>query len=89
MIQLTKQVANDYAKEQIYVNAVCPGLIATAMVRPWLEDKGITDLMHAATPWPYFGTAEDVARAVLVLASDASSWTTGSVVQVDGGYIAR
>ncbi|OAP54925.1 hypothetical protein AYL99_10625 [Fonsecaea erecta] len=88
VVNLTRQVAVDYAPHKIHVNAVCPGYLATAMVRPFLEDKETHERLHQQSPWPHLGTPEDVAKAVLVLAGDAASWMTGSFLNVDGGFIA-
>lgn len=88
-MQLTRQVAVDYAPEKIHVNAVCPGFLATAMVRQFLEKKETNDMLHSQSPWPHLGKSEDVAKAALILASPAASWMTGSFLQVDGGFIAR
>jgi NAD(P)-dependent dehydrogenase (short-subunit alcohol dehydrogenase family) len=79
----------DYAQHKIHVNAVCPGFLATAMVRPFLEKKDTNEMLHANSPWPHLGTPEDVAKAVLFLSGDAASWMTGGMVQVDGGFTAR
>jgi NAD(P)-dependent dehydrogenase (short-subunit alcohol dehydrogenase family) len=89
VMQLTRQVAVDYAPHEIHVNAVCPGFLATAMVRPFLEKKETSDMLHSQSPWPHLGTPEDVAKAVLVLSGDAASWMTGSFLQVDGGFISK
>ena len=88
-INLTRQVAIDYAAHRIHVNAVCPGFLPTAMVRPFLEKKETSDMVHGITPWPDLGNADDVAKATLILASDAASWMTGGMVQVDGGITAK
>ncbi|RMZ88920.1 hypothetical protein DV736_g3848, partial [Chaetothyriales sp. CBS 134916] len=89
VVNLTRQVAVDYAPHKIHVNAVCPGFLATAMVRPFLDQQEINTALHQASPWPHLGTPRDVAKAVLVLASDAASWMTGGFLQVDGGFIAK
>lgn len=89
VVNLTRQVAVDVAKHQIHVNAVCQGFLATAMVRPFLDKEDTNKLLHQNSPWPHLGTANDVARAVLVLASDAASWMTGGLLQVDEGFIAQ
>ena len=86
---LTRQVALDYAPDQIHVNAVAPGFLRTAMVRPALEDESLNKQIHGQSPWPHLGTPEDVGKAVLFLCSDAASWTTGSILSVDGGYCAQ
>jgi NAD(P)-dependent dehydrogenase (short-subunit alcohol dehydrogenase family) len=89
VVNLTRQLAVDFAPERIRVTAVCPGFLATAMVRPFLEDPQLNEMLHAQSPWPNLGTAEDVASAVSFLASDDSKWITGSTVTVDGGFTAR
>ncbi|TPX10377.1 uncharacterized protein E0L32_008596 [Thyridium curvatum] len=89
VVQLTRQVAVDYAKEKIHVNAVCPGFLSTAMVRPFLENPETRKMLLSKSPWPHLGSAQDVGKTVLILASDAASWMTGSLLQVDGGFIAQ
>ncbi|KAK5079256.1 hypothetical protein LTR64_002322 [Lithohypha guttulata] len=89
VVNLTRQVAVDYAPHKIHVNAVCPGFLATAMVRPFLDNKESNAALHQGSPWPHLGTPRDVAKAVIVLASDAASWMTGGSLQVDGGFVAR
>ena len=48
------------------------------MVRPFLDEKETNEMLHSQSPWPNLETPEDVAKAVLVLASDAAHWMTGS-----------
>lgn len=86
---MTRQVAIDYAPHKIHVNAVCPGFLATAMVRPFLEQKETNEMLHNSSPWPHLGTPEDVAKAVVFAAGDGASWMTGGMIQVDGGFTAR
>ncbi|KIY00423.1 uncharacterized protein Z520_04108 [Fonsecaea multimorphosa CBS 102226] len=86
---LTRAVAIDYAPHKIHVNAVCPGFISTAMVNPYLAQDEMKKALHATTPWPNLGTPQDVAKAVLVLSSDAASWMTGNLLSVDGGFTAQ
>jgi 3alpha(or 20beta)-hydroxysteroid dehydrogenase len=68
----------------IRVNAVCPGIIATDM------GNGLTsaEAMRQATPMRRYGTVSDVARTVLFLASEDSSYVTGTDLPIDGGYVA-
>lgn len=89
VVNLTRQLAIDFAPQLINVNAVCPGFLATAMVRSFLEDKDTKDALESLTPWPRLGTPEDVAKAVTFLASDDSAWITGSNLTVDGAFTAR
>jgi NAD(P)-dependent dehydrogenase (short-subunit alcohol dehydrogenase family) len=88
VVNLTRQLAVDFAPERINVNAICPGFLATAMVRPFLEDPELNALLHEKSPWPRLGTAEDVAKAALFLASDDAAWVSGAMLTVDGGYTA-
>jgi NAD(P)-dependent dehydrogenase (short-subunit alcohol dehydrogenase family) len=89
VVNLTRQLAIDFAPSRIAVNAICPGFLATAMVRPFLDDKALKAGLEALTPWPRVGTAEDVAKCAVFLASDDSEWCTGSLLTVDGAFTAR
>lgn len=89
MVNLTRQLAVDFAPQRIRVTAVCPGFLSTAMVRPFLEDPDLNAALHAQSPWPHLGDANDVASAVAYLASEESRWVTGSTLTVDGGFTAR
>jgi NAD(P)-dependent dehydrogenase (short-subunit alcohol dehydrogenase family) len=89
VVNLTRQLAFDFAPQRINVNAICPGFLATAMVRPFLEDADTNKLLHDLTPWPRVGKAEDVANCAVFLASPKSEWITGSMLTVDGAFTAR
>ena len=84
---LTRQVATDYAPHGIVVNAVAPGKIQTGAggraVDPQVLDRAVR-----RTPWPRLGRPDDVARAILFLASDDASFVTGTTLMVDGGWMA-
>jgi NAD(P)-dependent dehydrogenase (short-subunit alcohol dehydrogenase family) len=86
---LTKAMAIDHGPDGIRVNAVCPGDTETAMERADAERKGWTWDRFVAwaseRPLGRMGAAEEVARAVLFLASDDASFITGAVLAVDGG----
>lgn len=86
VVNLTRAAALDLAPREITVNAICPGFIATAMLREELDDPQRRAALEAATPWPRLGTAEDVAAAASFLVSDDAAWITGAVLAVDGGY---
>ncbi len=93
VLSFTRQVALDYASENIRVLAVCPGAIDTEMVRTAaaLEPDGVESALERigkSHPIGRIGTGQDIANVVLFLASDAASFMTGEYVCVDGGYMA-
>jgi 3-oxoacyl-[acyl-carrier protein] reductase len=83
LIGLTKSNARELAKRSVTVNAVAPGFIATAMTDA-LSDKVKADLA-AQIPMERLGSSEDIANAVVFLASEQSSYITGQVIGVNGG----
>ncbi|SDU79345.1 SDR family NAD(P)-dependent oxidoreductase [Gordonia westfalica] len=87
LIGLTKTAALDYAAAGIRVNAVAPGFIDTPLLRG--PDAETRSRLSAAHPLGRLGTAEEVASAICFLAAPAASFITGSVLVVDGGYLAR
>jgi NAD(P)-dependent dehydrogenase (short-subunit alcohol dehydrogenase family) len=92
IMSLTRILAIEYAKDNIRVNAICPGVIDTPMNRRNLEratdQEAIQRKWMEATPLGRMGTPEEVARTVLYLASDMSSFTTGIGLLIDGGRVA-
>ena len=93
VLSLTRQMALDYARENIRVLAVCPGTIDTEMVRAGAaqEPDGVEAALQRygeSHPIGRIGTGQDIANAVLFLASDRASFMTGEYVCVDGGYMA-
>jgi NAD(P)-dependent dehydrogenase (short-subunit alcohol dehydrogenase family) len=91
-VNLTRAMAIDYGRHNIRVNCVCPGDIDTAMLHGECqqlgEDPGEFMRVAAARPLARVGTPEDVANAVLFLASNLSAWVTGTHLVVDGGGLA-
>ena len=90
---MTKSAALRYAKEGIRVNSVHPGFIDTPMVSPFLANPDgaphpMLDYILTHTPMARIGRPEEVANAVSFLASDESSYMTGSELYVDGGWTA-
>jgi len=85
LIHLTEQLAAEVGPA-VRVNAVCPGLVRTDFARALWED-GRGDAIAEVLPLKRLGEPEDIARTVLFLASDASSWMTGHAVLVDGGQL--
>lgn len=89
VIQLSKTAALEYAKQNIRVNAICPGVISTPMVERFVGDNEQTRAaFEALEPVGHFGKPEEVAQLALFLASDESSFCTGAPFVVDGGFIA-
>lgn len=84
---LTKTLAVELAPYNIRVNAIAPGAIDTPMANSSADPKILEPLL-AAVPMKRIGKAEEIASTVLFLASDASSYITGSIVVVDGGWLA-
>ncbi len=93
IITLTKAMAIDYAAYHIRVNCICPGIVETEMAMPIIQearkDAQGWERLIAKYPIGRIGKAEDIAHAALFLASDESSWITGSCLTVDGGYTAQ
>jgi NAD(P)-dependent dehydrogenase (short-subunit alcohol dehydrogenase family) len=91
-VNLTRAMAIDHGKHNIRVNCVCPGDIDTPMLRSecvQLGEDAQSFMREAANrPLARIGTPEDVANAVLFLASPMSSWITGAALVVDGGGLA-
>ena len=85
----TKAAAVQYAKENIRVNSIHPGPIATPMTAEGRADPERVALTAERTPLGRYGEPEEVANAVLFLASDEASYETGSEIVVDGGYTAQ
>jgi NAD(P)-dependent dehydrogenase (short-subunit alcohol dehydrogenase family) len=86
----TKSVAVQYAKEGIRANSVHPGIIETPMTAPTLlTDDSSRQAQMERTPIGRLGQADDVAYGVLFLASDESSFMTGSELVIDGGLTAQ
>jgi len=90
IISLTRSIASYYAPRGIRANVICPGLIATPMSQRAQESDRIRARLPELQPLTGdFGTPQDIAQAALYLASDASSFVTGAVLTVDGGWTVR
>ena len=84
----SKGMALDLAAHKIRVNTVCPTFIETALTKPFMENKEFMQDILNRIPLGHVGQPEDVAGAVLYLASDASRLVSGSSIKVDGGWTA-
>jgi NAD(P)-dependent dehydrogenase (short-subunit alcohol dehydrogenase family) len=93
MVQLTKCMAIDHGHENIRVNAVCPSFVETELTAHLIgqapDAAAFRRERTAAHPIGRLGRPEDIAGLAVYLASDESSWVTGAVLPVDGGYVAQ
>jgi NAD(P)-dependent dehydrogenase (short-subunit alcohol dehydrogenase family) len=91
VVGLTKAAALEYAKDGIRVNAVCPGIIDTPMVRRLNAGRKADDEgpISSLQPVGRLGAPEEIAESVAWLCSDAASLVTGAAMAVDGGFTAQ
>lgn len=86
---LTRTAALEYARYNVRVNAICPGVIRTPMLDRINPSPDMMQRLVTMQPMPRLGTADDIANMALFLASDESAFVTGAMLPVDGGYTAR
>lgn len=89
IIMLTKSIAVEYGQYNIRCNCIAPSTIRSPMLEPYLQDENARKVLEASFPLKRIGEPEDVANAILYLASEDSSWMTGTVMAVDGGISAK
>jgi len=95
VINLTRNMALDYAKHNIRVNAICPGPIDTPHIERQVagldkaEQQKVYEDISNLIPLGRLGKAEEIANGVLFLASDEASFVTGTTFVIDGGYVAQ
>ena len=88
LVALTRTMALDYAERGIRVNCVCPGFVETPLIAALTRDPDRKSKLTALHPLGRLGQPEDIAQAMLFLASDESSWITGHALVIDGGFSA-
>jgi NAD(P)-dependent dehydrogenase (short-subunit alcohol dehydrogenase family) len=88
VVALTRSMAVEYGPT-VRVNCICPGGVNTPMVHESLAQPGVLDYVKANCPLERVAEPEEIASVALFLASDASSFLTGAVIPVDGGWTAR
>lgn len=89
IIAMTRQMAGDYARYGIRINALCPGWVDTPFNGPFIAQMGGRDAIEAyireKVPMGRWASAEEIAESILFLVSDRSSYMTGQILVVDGG----
>lgn len=89
VVGLTEVMADELAPMGILVNAIGPGVIATEMTEEVLNDPKRAEDMKMRIPMKRFGKPEEIAAAVVYFASDEASYTTGTTLYIDGGWLAQ
>ena len=89
IVNFTRALACEWAPRGVRVNAVAPTFARTRLTEPLLADEAMAKRLLADTPMGRFATPEEVASAILFLASDAAAMITGAILPVDGGWTAR
>jgi len=87
ILGLTRHLAREYAKDNILVNTIAPGPTRGERVNDLVGDAGGERQMAAMIPLGRLGEADDIAKAVLFLASDAAGFITGAILDVNGGFV--
>ena len=86
VIHLTKSLAAEWAPHNIRVNAIAPGYMSTPMAQPFFEDPNYGGVWMKAIPMKRPGQPEELGPLAVFLASEASSYVTGTTIVIDGGY---
>jgi NAD(P)-dependent dehydrogenase (short-subunit alcohol dehydrogenase family) len=87
VVMLSRQLASEWGPQGIRSNVVSPGLVVTPMSQSFYDTPGVTERRTAVVPSRRMGMPQDIADAVLYLASDRSSYVNGDEIVVDGGYV--
>ena len=89
VVNLTRELALQYAKSNVQINALCPGFFRTRLADGAYDDPDFVEAIRGFTPMGRVADAEEMKGSALYLASDASSFTTGLMLVTDGGCMAK
>jgi NAD(P)-dependent dehydrogenase (short-subunit alcohol dehydrogenase family) len=89
LVNLTRELGLQWSRKGVRVNAICPGWFATEMTDDMLGTGSGSNYIETNTPMQRAGEVHEIDGALLLLASDAGSFMTGSILMVDGGWTAR
>lgn len=89
VVNLTRELGCQWARQGVRVNAIAPGFFPSESMRAMIDDEGATRMMKANCPMGRYGHEHELDGAMLFLASDASSYCTGQILTIDGGWTAR
>jgi NAD(P)-dependent dehydrogenase (short-subunit alcohol dehydrogenase family) len=91
VIGLTQTAALEYATEGIRINAICPGFIETPLLTKGgiSDNKEVKQMIVNLHPLKRLGQSEEIANGFIFLASNESSFMTGTAIEIDGGYLAQ
>ena len=89
VVQFTKTLANDLAKDGIRVNCLCPGFVETQLTESLTSNPDTNEYLKALHPMGRLGQPDEIANAALFLSSDEASFITGASLAIDGGYTSQ
>ncbi|WP_276256186.1 SDR family NAD(P)-dependent oxidoreductase [Halomontanus rarus] len=89
VVNLTREVAIDYADRGVRVNSICPGFVETPMTDEYLKEEQFYNFVRDETPMGRIAQPEEIAGVASFLASDEASYVTGTNIPVDGGWTAH
>ena len=89
VVQMTKGMALELAPWNINVNAICPGPFLTEMSQASVNDPKVNEMIVTSTALGRWGQLQEIQGIAIYLASDAASYTVGSIISVDGGWVAK
>jgi NAD(P)-dependent dehydrogenase (short-subunit alcohol dehydrogenase family) len=88
VVNLARQLAGDFGSSRINIDALCPGFLVTAMVRPFIEGPSLNKSLDDGASWPRLGSHAGCLRCY-ALAGPQSDWVTGSTLTVDRGLTVK